>query len=257
MKIAYAGFDLLYPVLESLFENGCEIVKIFSNKVDNVFEYNEKVIAFAKKHSIEITTDKITLEDLEELKAQGVEAFFCAAYYHLIPIIEDFRMINVHPSLLPLGRGSWPMPLCILNNEKQSGVTFHKMAESFDTGDIILQKSFDITANDDLDTFMEKAYELIPSMVSELLSDFSRYYDNAKEQGEGELQEAPNEHDYVITKDTDFCYADRITRAFYGFYVIYDDGKEEHHLRFYKAKNGENENEKFKIKDGYLAEVSS
>ncbi len=257
MKIAYAGFDLLYPMLESLFSNGCEIVKIFTNNVDGVFEHNEKVIAFANEHAIPVTTDKITLGDLEDLKAQGVEALFCAAYYHLIPILPDFKMINVHPSLLPYGRGSWPMPLCILNGVKESGVTFHKMAESFDCGDIILQKSFDIAENEDLNSFMEKVYGLIPSMVSELFSDFDGYFDNAKEQGYGEFQQAPDEYDYVITKDTSFYDADRITRAFYGFYTIYNDGETNHKLRFYKAVKGDNNDKKFKIKDGYLKDFSS
>lgn len=257
MKIAYAGFDLLYPMLTSLFSNGCEIVKIFTNKVDNVFEHNEKVIAFASEHSIPVTTDKITLEDLEELKAQGVETLFCAAYYHLVPILPDFKMVNVHPSLLPYGRGSWPMPLCILNDVKESGVTFHKMAESFDTGEIILQKSFDIAENEDLNTFMEKVYELIPVMVSELFSDFDGYFENAREQGYGEYQLSPDEYDYIITKETAFSDADRITRAFYGFYIIYNDGETEHKLRFYKAVKGDNTNEKFKIKDGYLKDFSS
>ena len=171
MKIAYAGFDLLYPMLESLYSNGCEIVKIFTNKVDNVFEHNEKVMSFSKEHNIPITTDKITLEDLKELKAQGVDALFCAAYYHLIPILPDFKMINVHPSLLPFGRGSWPMPLCILSGAKESGVTFHKMAESFDSGDIILQKAFDIDENEDLHSFMEKAYNFL---IKESLSKSAR-----------------------------------------------------------------------------------
>ena len=257
MKIAYAGFDLLYPMLESLYSNGCEIVKIFTNKVDNVFEYNEKVIAFANEHSIPITTEKITLQDLEELKEMGVEALFCAAYYHLVPILPDFKMVNVHPSLLPYGRGSWPMPLCIMNGVKESGVTFHKMAESFDCGDIILQKSFEIADDEDLNSFMEKVYTLIPVMVSELFSDFDGYFDNAKAQGYGEYQLSPDESDYVITKDTDFCDADRVTRAFYGFHTIYNDGENEHKLRFYKAVKGDNTNEKFKIKDGYLKDFSS
>ncbi len=257
MKIAYAGFDLLYPMLESLYINGCEVVKIFTNKVDGVFEHNEKVVSFAKEHNIPVTTDKITLSDLEELKSQGVEALFCAAYYHLVPILPDFKMVNVHPSLLPFGRGSWPMPLCILNGVKESGVTFHKMAESFDSGDIILQKSFDIDENEDLHSFMEKAYMLIPPMVSELFSDFDTYFDNAKEQGYGEFQQAPDEYDYVITKDTDFFDADRITRAFYGFYTIYNDGETDYKLRFYKAIKGDNTDEKFKIKDGFLKGFSS
>lgn len=257
MKIAYAGFDLLYPMLKALYSNGCEIVKIFTNKVDNVFEYNEKVIAFANDHSIPITTDKITLSDLEELKSQGVEALITAAYYHLIPILPDFKMINVHPSLLPFGRGSWPMPLCILNEIKESGVTFHKMAESFDSGDIILQKSFELSENEDLETFMDKVYELIPQMVNELFSDFESFYENAKEQGYGEYQIAPDENDYIITKDTEYKDADRITRAFFGFYTIYNDGEKEHRLRFYKAVKGENAGQKFKIKGGYLSDFSS
>ena len=257
MKIAYAGLDLLYPMLEALHSNGCEIVKIFTNKVDNVCEYNEKVIAFANKHAIPVTTDKITLADLDELKAMGVEALFCAAYYHLVPVHPDLKMINVHPSLLPYGRGSWPMPLCILNDVKESGVTFHKMAESFDTGEIILQKSFALSENEDLDSFMEKACKLIPAMVKELFSDFEGYFYNAKEQGYGEYQQAPDEYDYVITKDTDYADADRITRAFYGFHIIYNDGENNHQLRFYRAVKGDNKNENFKIKDGYLCDFSS
>ena len=252
MKIAYAGFDLFYPVLKSLYENGCKIVKIFSNKVDNVTEFNKEVTDFANEHHIPITYDKITLADLEELKEGGIEALFCAAYYYRIPILKDFKMINVHPSLLPFGRGAWPMPLCILNKEKQSGVTFHKMKEDFDTGEIIMQKSFELSADENLSTFMNKIYALIPEMVSTLLSDFDTYYQNATPQGYGEYQQAPDENDYVITQNTAFKDADRITRAFYGFFTVYSDGENEYRLKNAKAIIGENDSEKFKINGGYL-----
>lgn len=252
MKIAYAGFDLFYPVLESLYKNGCEITKIFSNRVDNITEFNTKVTDFANEHNIPITFDKITIKDLEELKAQGVEALFCAAYYYRMPILKDFKMINVHPSLLPFGRGAWPMPLCILNKEKTSGVTFHKMKEDFDTGEIIMQKSFELSIDENLSSFMDKIYALIPDMVSALLSDFDNYYENATPQGYGEYQQAPDENDYVITQNTDFEEAHRITRAFYGFFTVYRDGENEYRLRNAKAVMGENENQKLKINGGYL-----
>ncbi len=252
MKIAYAGFDLFYPVLENLYENGCEIVKIFSNHVDNVTEFNKKVTQFAIEHNIEITYDKVTLADLEELKAKGVDALFCAAYYYRMPIIEGFKMINVHPSLLPHGRGAWPMPLCILNEEKTSGVTFHKMEEDFDTGEIIMQKSFELSKDENLSTFMEKIYALIPDMVSTLLSDLENYYINATPQGYGEYQQAPDESDYVMTQNTGFTLANRITRAFYGFFTVYNDGENEYRLKNARAVKGENENQKFKINGGYL-----
>lgn len=39
--------------------------------------------------------------------------------------------VNLHPALLPEGRGPWPMPTAILRG-KSSGVTLHKLAEESD-----------------------------------------------------------------------------------------------------------------------------
>ena len=252
MKIAYAGFDLFYPMLESLHNNGCEIVKIFSCEVDNVTEFNRDVTNFAKSHAIPITYERITISDLEELKESGVEALFCAAYYYRMPILHDFKMINVHPSLLPKGRGSWPMPVAILEKYEKSGVTFHKMEEDFDTGEIIMQKSFELSINENLLSFMDKIYALLPDMVKTLLSDFDYYYDSAEKQGEGEYLQAIDERDYIITPNTDFEKADRILRAFFGFYVLYSDGEKEYSLLSGTAAKGENKDKQFKIKGGYI-----
>ncbi len=252
MKIAYAGFDLLYPVLENLYNNGCEITKIFTCDVDNVTEFNTKTIAFANKHNIEITSDRITKTDLDDLKKRNIDALFCAAYYFRIPVTSDFAMINVHPTLLPDGRGAWPMPIYILNGTKTTGVTFHKMSENFDDGDIVLQKSFELTDTDNHDTYMQKIYDLLPDMVGDLLENFDYYLDNAKKQGAGEYLQCPDEDSYVISEETNYLLADKITRAFYGFFVTYDDRKTQHKLVRVKAYKGDNKNEKYKIKDGYL-----
>ncbi len=252
MKIAYAGFDMLSPAIEALYENGCEIVKIFSNKVDNVTEFNTSITDFAQKHDIPITFDKITLDDLKQLKESGVDALICAAYYYRVPILQNFKMINIHPSVLPLGRGAWPTAYAILNDIKHLGVTFHKMEEGFDTGDIILQKSFEISSGETHKTLMRKIHTLLPSMIKELLADFSALYDNAKKQEIGEYWDCPDEKDYVITSDTPFEKADKILRAFYGFFTVYKDGNISYRLLNAKAVKGDNSNEKFKIKDGYI-----
>lgn len=252
MKIAYAGFDLFYPALEALHQNGCEIVKIFSCRVDNVTEFNTRVTEFANTHNIPITYEKITPHDLAELKNSGVDALFCAAYYYRMPILSGFKMINIHPSLLPIGRGAWPMPVCILNDYKTSGVTLHKMAEDFDTGDIIMQKEFALAPDENLDSFMGKIYALLPDMIKKLVSNLDYYWDNAKAQGEGEYWTAPDERDYIITPDTDYYAASKILRAFYGFYVIYNDGEKEHRLLRHLAQKGENKDAKYKVRGGYL-----
>ncbi len=254
MKIAYAGFDLFYNAIQALIDNGCTVAKIFSCKADNVSEFNKKITALAKEKSIPITYDRITRDDLIDLKAQGVQALFCAGYYYLIPIVDDMIMLNIHPSLLPMGRGAWPMPVAILNGDQKSGVTIHKMDKSFDTGDIVMQEEFSLSDSDNLDTFMQKANSTVSDMICRLLSDFDSYYNNAKKQGKGEYLEEPNISDYIITKDTSFCDADRILRAFYGFPVIYYDGKNEHKLIRAKAAKGTADTPMLKILGGYITE---
>lgn len=47
--------------------------------------------------------------------------------------------VNVHPSLLPKYRGPNPYTRVILNNEEETGVTFHVMDINYDTGSILHQ----------------------------------------------------------------------------------------------------------------------
>lgn len=221
MKIAYIGIDLFYPALENLCRLGCEIAKIFTCETDNVTEFNEKIIAFAEKRHIPYSLKRITREDITELSRIGCDFAVCAGYYYRIPPSSALPIVNIHPSLLPMGRGSWPMPLAILNRLSESGVTIHKIAEGFDTGDILLQRRFCLSERETLVGFMEKVYDLLPEMLFELTENFDVLYKNAKPQGEGEYLEAPSENDYTVMSDMTYDDADLILRAFLGYECIY------------------------------------
>ena len=54
MKIAYAGFDLLYPCLEALEAAGCEVMRVFTYPTDNVYEFNRQVTGFAEARGIQM-----------------------------------------------------------------------------------------------------------------------------------------------------------------------------------------------------------
>jgi len=99
---------------------------------------------------------------------------------------------------------------------------------------------------------MQKIHTLLPSMIKELLSDFPALYDNAIKQGFGEYWDCPDEKDYVITSGTSFEKANKILRAFYGFYTMYRDGDISYRLFKAKAIKGDNSKEKFKIESGYI-----
>ena len=221
MKIAYIGIDLFYDALSSLYECGCEIAEIFTCETDNVSEFNVKILNFAKQHNIPHTTNRITAADIERLMNNGTYAAVCGGYYYKIPVIEGFRAVNIHPSLLPEGRGSWPMPQTILWGLKESGVTVHKIAEGFDTGDILLQKRFPVSADETLETFMNKACALLPDMMRKLTENFFDLWENASPQQGGSYWAAPCEADWTVRFDMPLSEADRILRAFYGYETVY------------------------------------
>ena len=223
MKIAYAGFDLMQSALEALCRNN-EVMKLFTCVVDGDFETNSGVIALARRYGFPYTTVHIPPADVDALVESGCELLVSAGYYYRIPTDSRLPMVNIHPSLLPYGRGPWPMPLAILDSLPESGVTVHKTEERFDTGDILLQERFAIAPGETLESFMEKVNSLVPAMTDALTADFQRLWDNALPQGEGVYQPEPAPEDYVLSRDSDPGYADRVLRAFYGYYTLYTDG---------------------------------
>ncbi len=52
--------------------------------------------------------------------------------------------LNVHPSLLPAGRGPEPVFWALRRGERQIGVTVHRMDAGFDTGPILAQEAIDL-----------------------------------------------------------------------------------------------------------------
>ena len=251
MKIAYAGFDLMAAALDELCREN-ELQKLFTCAVDGKYETNDRVIALAERVGAPYTTERITRADVEALVADGCELLISAGYYYRIPIDDRLPMVNIHPSLLPYGRGAWPMPLAILDRLPLSGVTVHKTEESFDTGDILMQESFALAHDETLMSFMDKVNARLPAMMRELTADFGRLWREAKPQGEGDYQREPDPEDYVLTRDDDVAYADRVLRAFYGFPCYYSDGRHTCELLRARAVQGESGGQRFPLRDGFL-----
>ncbi|MBI2320612.1 MAG: hypothetical protein HYU88_00550, partial [Chloroflexi bacterium] len=52
--------------------------------------------------------------------------------------------LNVHPSLLPAGRGPAPLFWAFRLGERRTGVTVHLMTDELDAGDILLQEALEV-----------------------------------------------------------------------------------------------------------------
>lgn len=259
MKIAYIGIDLFYTAIECFENLGCEIIKIFTCETDNKTEFNTKIIEFAKNRDIPYTLKKMTKENIEELKNCGCQMIVCAGYYYKLPFDAKLPMLNIHPSLLPIGRGGWPMPLIIKKRFLKSGVSIHKISKKIDEGDIVLQKEFFLDKRENLKTYMQKIYDILPSMIKELIDRFDELYENATRQSDYEYWQLPSEEDYTVNHHMSMKEADIILRAFFGYEVIYKGKDKVYEIieGVVSSKKDEAKFQYFALKDGYIKVLKS
>lgn len=92
-------------------------------------------------------------ESVAQIKSYGpIGAMVVVAYGQKISseLLEwpEHGVVNVHGSILPKYRGAAPIQQAIIEGEAQTGVTTMLIAEGWDTGDILLQKTTDVLPNE-------------------------------------------------------------------------------------------------------------
>jgi methionyl-tRNA formyltransferase len=73
--------------------------------------------------------------------------------------LPPLKVINCHAGKLPFYRGRNVLNWVLINDESEFGITVHYIDEGIDTGDIILQRTFQIDDEDNYSTLLAKAYE--------------------------------------------------------------------------------------------------
>lgn len=171
-----------------LIAEGHELIGVFSFECDNVFNFNNQTLKLAQELDIPYSLGKPKPIDIQVFIDQGAEVFMAAGYPHKVPPIDESHAygLNLHPSLLPKGRGIMPTPTIILRHPEVCGFTIHKLTAKFDDGDILYQKAFDINDNDDVETISARIAIAAPDVVSKLFSNLKHYWDHAKPQKQEE-----------------------------------------------------------------------
>lgn len=85
-----------------------------------------------------------------------------------------YRIINIHPSLLPAFPGASAYEDAFAYGVRLSGITVHLVDEQVDHGPILAQESFPRFAEDSLDEFRARGlaveHKLLPSVLQEISS---------------------------------------------------------------------------------------
>ncbi|CAB4926238.1 unannotated protein [freshwater metagenome] len=101
-----------------------------------------------------------------EVRAQILElepsAVIVCAYGVLIrePLLSDFELLNVHPSLLPRWRGAAPIERAIMAGDTQTGVSIMRLTEGLDSGPVCLSATEPIRADDTFGTLSARLERL-------------------------------------------------------------------------------------------------
>ena len=113
----------------------------------------------------------------QELTKQGADLVVLARYMRILPpaIVAKFRfkVINIHPSLLPYFPGAAPYKQAFESGVRVSGCTAHFVTEQLDEGPVILQDVFHIdVGKDSLDDVKEKGLSLEANVLSKAVQLF-------------------------------------------------------------------------------------
>jgi methionyl-tRNA formyltransferase len=112
-------------------------------------------------------------EVIEELRTLNPDLIVVVAFGQILPkaLLEIPRLgcINVHASLLPRYRGAAPINWCIINGERESGVTTMLMDVGLDTGDMLLKKSTPIDPEEDSQSLHDRLSLMGAEALSETL----------------------------------------------------------------------------------------
>lgn len=171
--------------------NAENIIRYFQNhpsiRIDSVWSNRQSAFVLERAHNLGIEAhyfnkDYFSNPDklLIELQHRDIELIVLAGFLWLVPphLIRSFKIINIHPALLPLygGKGMYGSLVheAVINNKnKESGITIHLVNEDYDRGEILLQKECPVLPDDSPETLAARIhqleYEFFPKAIEEFI----------------------------------------------------------------------------------------
>ena len=174
--VVFAYHDIGCAGIEALLDAGIEIAAVFTHADDpkeNIF-YGSVAQLCARKgiavHAPEDVNHPLWIERIAKLNPDYLFSFY---YRNLLaePLLAVARKgaFNLHGSLLPTYRGRAPANWVLVNGEKETGVTLHRMVKRADAGAIVAQQRVAIERSDTALTLHGKLREAASSLLRDTL----------------------------------------------------------------------------------------
>jgi phosphoribosylglycinamide formyltransferase 1 len=141
------GSNLLKILKKNLTSPKFTPVAIISNNY-----ISKKIKELIVSHKLEIKIyeriPKLTAKFIDEC-----DVIFSVGYLKKIDpqIIDEYEIINLHPSLLPKYKGLMTHKRMLINNEASYGYSIHRVTKYLDDGEILSQKKGKIISSDEFE----------------------------------------------------------------------------------------------------------
>ena len=154
-RVVFMGTpEFAVPSLEALCDAGFEVAGVFTQpdrpagRGKKLTACPVKLAALARGLDVYQFERVKAPEGVAQLRALEPDVVVTAAFGQILTQelldIPAHGTVNVHASLLPKYRGSAPINWCVLNGEKQAGVTIMLTDIGIDTGDMLASRATDI-----------------------------------------------------------------------------------------------------------------
>lgn len=148
MRIVFMGTpDFSVPTLKALAEAGHEVAAVVTQPDKPKGRGKEMqmtpVKIQAQEYGIPVYQPEKVREPsfIETLRAIEADVFVVIAFGQILPKavldLPKYGCVNIHASLLPKYRGAAPIQWCVIDGEKETGITTMMMDVGLDTGDML------------------------------------------------------------------------------------------------------------------------
>jgi len=93
------------------------------------------------------------------------------------PLLSDYELLNVHPSLLPRWRGAAPIERAIMAGDAETGVSIMRLTAGLDSGPVCLRATEPIEPTDTYGTLSERLERLGGELLVRALADRPEFAD--------------------------------------------------------------------------------
>lgn len=229
MKIVFMGTpDYAVKTLEALIGAGHTVAAVFAQPDKPVGRKQiltpPPVKVCAQMHGIPVFQPR-TLRDGEAekiIRNISPDVIAVVAYGKILPTeiltLPRFGCVNGHASLLPKYRGAAPIQWCIVNGEKETGVTAMQMDEGMDTGDILETAVTEIGAEETAGELFERLSVIGAKLLVKTLADLENGNVTPIKQDESKATSAPIIKKEMAKISFHDMTADEVHNAVRGFY---------------------------------------